>query len=83
MTNCSSGCPQPGSHATYGECLRAKGLGVELNGGANRRWDAELDLYRSARLQGIQPATTMTRDIRAALDASDTLGRPYDAAAGV
>lgn len=79
MDNCSSGCAAPGTHSSYGECLRSKGVGLELHGGANRRWDAELDLYRSARLQGVQPATTRTPDIRRALDASDRLGKPFDA----
>ena len=34
-----------------------------------KRWDAELDLYRSARKQGIQPDGTKTSKIMAALKA--------------
>lgn len=44
-----------------------------------KKWDKELDLYRSARKQGIQPASTGTRDIRRAIDASNTVGAAYDA----
>ena len=44
-----------------------------------KKWDKELELYRSARAQGIQPSSTKTRDIRKALDVSDKTGRAFDA----
>lgn len=77
------GCPC-GTHATYGAHLRAKKIAVTAcasakgrDATANKRWNRELDLYASARAQGIQPDSTKTPDIRSALDHSDRLGRAY------
>ena len=50
-----------------------------LDYSAQKRWDKELDLYKSARAQGIQPASTRTRDIRKALEISDKTGKAFDA----
>lgn len=44
---------------------------------SQKKWDAELDLYASARRQGIQPETTKAGGIRAALDWSEKTGKPY------
>lgn len=44
---------------------------------AQKKWDAELDLYKSAIAQGIQPETTKTSGIRAAIDWSEKTGKPY------
>jgi hypothetical protein len=44
---------------------------------AQKRWDKELDLYASARKQGIQPDTTSTRSSQAALDWSERTGKAY------
>lgn len=41
--------------------------------------DRELDAYRSARKDGIQPKSTKMKDITAAVRASDTLGRAVSA----
>lgn len=41
--------------------------------------DRELDAYRTARRQGIQPKTTKLKDINAAVRASDVLGRAVKA----
>lgn len=41
--------------------------------------DRELDAYRTARRQGIQPRTTKLKDINAAVRASDVLGRAVKA----
>lgn len=43
---------------------------------ANER---ELDAYRTARKDGIQPRSTKMRDIQAAVKASDVLGRAVKA----
>lgn len=45
-------------------------------------WNAELKEYRDARSQGIQPATTKTRDIRAAVALSNAVDKPFDATTG-
>jgi hypothetical protein len=42
-----------------------------------RRWDYELDLYRQARAQGIQPDSTNLNDINKALRLSDETGARY------
>jgi hypothetical protein len=71
---------------TFGECIRAKGLRVGFcrsAAGIDRTMDTrvkkELELYASARRQGIQPAGTKTSQIRHALDASDKSGVAYNA----
>lgn len=79
------GCGE--GHETFGQCLRAKSLKIEgcrsATGGPDRTrqkaWDAELQSYRDARAQGIQPATTRTRDIRRAVEISDRRGSAFDA----
>ena len=47
------------------------------NNWTNKKWDKELDLYRSARAQGIQPDGTTTAKVQQALDASDKAGTAY------
>lgn len=44
---------------------------------AQKKWDAELDLYASARRQGIQPETTQAAGIRASIDWSERTGKAY------
>lgn len=86
---CTSGCPTPGAHASWGECARAKGSRVlyanSASGGdysQQKAWDAELDSYREAKSQGIQPASTRMRDIRLATDLSDAAGVAVDMGRG-
>lgn len=76
--------------ATYGEYLRSKNIKIEgcrSHIGRDRsfykRNQAELDLYASARKQGVAPAGTKTAQIREALDISDRTGRAYNAATDV
>ncbi len=44
-----------------------------------KKWDSELQAYRDARDQGIQPAGTTRKLIESAVKASDTMGRAYNA----
>jgi hypothetical protein len=44
-----------------------------------RKWEGELQAYRDARKQGIQPAGTTMEKIVAAEKASENLGRAYNA----
>jgi len=44
-----------------------------------KKWNAELNLYKSAREQGIQPAGTSTKKVQEAIDASNKVGKAYDA----
>ena len=81
---CRSGCPTQ-DHASWGECARAANLRVAfcgVGGGdatKQKKWDAELQSYRDARAAGIQPATTRSKDIKAAVALSDKAGRAFDA----
>jgi len=80
---CTSGCKTK-NHASYAECLKDKGVRTYLaspskglDGTRQKRWDAELGLYRHARKQGIQPDSTNRPDIEKALKLSDMRGAAY------
>lgn len=81
---CRSGCPTQ-DHASWGECARAASLRIAycgIGGGdatAQKKWDKELDSYKAARRQGIQPRTTKTRDVRAAVEVSNIVGSAFQA----
>jgi hypothetical protein len=82
-TNCSSGCPTQ-DHTSWGECIRSKSLRLSHDGkidniDAQRKWDKELDSYRSAVSQGIEPESTRTKDIKAAVRWSENHGVAYSA----
>jgi hypothetical protein len=72
-------------------CFGCKAIGLQMNSGdassqkqtSNKKWDSELDAYRSARAQGIQPAGTSMAHIKAAVEASDTMGQAYDAGTAI
>lgn len=67
-------------HESYGACCRASGVHASrVDVTREKRWQQELAEYRTARAYGAQPASTRLADTRLALDASDRLGRPYDA----
>lgn len=80
--NCTSGCKTK-DHDSWGSCVRAKHAVVAYSGigggdaTAQKRWDNELQAYRDARSQGIQPDGTTFGKIHAALDASDRAGKAY------
>ena len=52
---------------------------VIASGTSQKKWNSELEAYRSARAQGIQPNGTKRKQIQAAHDASEKLGTAYDA----
>lgn len=82
MGKCSSGCPTQ-NHKTFGECMRSKNLNLNpnlSNTGASKAWDAELDAYRNARRQGIQPAGTTMQKIREADEISQRTGVAFKGA---
>ncbi|MFF4019992.1 hypothetical protein [Streptomyces sp. NPDC001843] len=80
---CRTGCPTPGKHKSWGECARSANLRVAycgIGGGdatEQNKWDQELELYRSARRQGIRPDGTKTSQIMRAIKASDAIGAAY------
>lgn len=81
---CSSSCPTPGAHSTYGECMRAKGVRVDTEGmtaarKAQSTYDAGLTAYADAKRQGIQPANTSKAAADAAIIASNETGRAFQA----
>jgi hypothetical protein len=47
-------------------------------GMTKKAWDKELDFYKDARKQGIQPESTSRAAVERALTASETLGKAYD-----
>jgi hypothetical protein len=74
------------THDKYVEgCFACKLTTLQLNTGdanggrdmSQKKWDKELDLYRTARKQGIQPEGTTTAKIQKALDVSDKTGHAY------
>jgi hypothetical protein len=72
------------------DCFGCKAKGLVLatgdaagniiaSGTTQKKWDKELQLYRDAKAQGVQPAGTSTKAIRSALEASEVLNKPYNA----
>lgn len=85
MSNCTSGCLTR-DHQSYSDCLKAKGLRVAYCNSAGgydlttqKKWDGELDAYREARRQGIQPASTKRDAVDRAVAISDATGTAYQA----
>ena len=66
-------------------CFGCKGLTLQMNSGdakrdiPDKKWNAELQAYRDARAQGIQPAGTTMRHVQEAHRASEVLGKAYNA----
>ena len=81
---CRTGCPTQ-NHESWGDCLRASN--IQMNTGdansnkatSGKKWNSELDAYANARSQGIQPAGTSMKHIIEAHNASENLGRAYNA----
>lgn len=76
------------AHPEYVEgCFGCKGLTLSMNAGdadsrktmTNKKFNREIDAYKEARAQGIQPAGTSMQKIQEAVKASETLGRAYNA----
>ena len=86
---CASSC-RTQDHASYGECLRSKRVattGLESTNPSfstdrQKKWNAELDMYESARRQGIQPEGTTRPKIEKAMRISQETGQAFRADAG-
>lgn len=70
LNACRSGCPTPGIHLTYAECLRAAGTRVAYTNSVNgwdyskqKRWDGELERYRTLSKSGLEPEGTTHRQM--------------------
>lgn len=69
------------------DCFGCKALGLQMNTGdansnlrvSSKKWDKELQAYRDARAQGIQPAGTSMKKIQEAVRISNETGKAYGA----
>ena len=67
------------------ECFMCRVSTVSMNAGdaksgvdmGAKKVNKELDLYREARKQGIQPDSTKTKDIQKAIEVSNITGHAY------
>lgn len=79
--SCSSNCTTK-DHRTFGECLRAKNLQLNPNlfdTGASKAWDRELEDFRDAKSQGINPHGTTRAKIDEAVRISNETGVAFGA----
>lgn len=74
---CRTGCRER-NHRSYAECLRSAGVGVNLSVTPNNPWDKDVDRYKAARAEGIQPDGTSRRAVEEAVAFSDRFGTAYD-----
>lgn len=72
--NCSSACVTK-DHETFGECMRSKSLRVAYCAShkgqdytAQKRWDAELNDFATAKANGIRPEGTTREKINKAYE---------------
>ena len=78
---CRSGCPTQ-DHESWGACARESVRFTPFwseNSKLNHDWHGELDEYKAAREQGIQPASTKRKDIREAVAISQATDTAFDA----
>ena len=82
---CSSSCLTQ-DHESWGACVRSKNLksavsipGKDYDRSGQKSWDRRIDSYKQARSEGIQPASTKSSDIAAAVKTSDATGTAYKA----
>jgi hypothetical protein len=78
--SCTSGC-RTRNHATWGECVRDKGLQIgDINGRPkNKAFDSEQQAYYDARKQGVQPASPLKKDVDRAMRISQADGEAWRA----
>lgn len=78
---CSTGCPTPGAHSSWGECVRSKR--VQLSDitahQTNQAIYTASDLYRSAREDGLQPERVSVAAVMKARRVTETTGVPFRA----
>lgn len=72
--NCSANCPTK-DHATWGECQRAKGIKIAYCAShkgsdytAQKKWDKELNDFRTAKENGLNPEGTTRAKIEKAYE---------------
>lgn len=76
--------PVDHSNCNWNPCFGCKAKGLQFNAGdatrdiSDKKWTAELNAYKDARAQGIQPGGTTMAHIEAAYTASENLGKAYN-----
>jgi hypothetical protein len=80
---CSSTCPTQ-DHPSLGACIRDKGVRVGwansasgLDATSEKKWDKDLDFYRDARRQGVQPSGTSRDQVDRAMRISEATGTAF------
>lgn len=79
---CSSACPTPGVHRSYGECLRSKNLQIgdlKESHVINKRGEADLQAYADAKRAGIQPSGIDRASVDRAVRISEADGTAFNA----
>lgn len=77
---CTSSCLTPGSHKSWGQCLRAKNIQIgDLGHGVRKQWDSDLQAYDNARRAGIQPSGLERPAVDRAVRISEAEGTAFDA----
>jgi hypothetical protein len=67
------------------DCFGCKVKTLQMNAGdatraiSDKKWTGELNAYKEARAQGMQPAGTTRQHVEAAHKASEVLNQPYNA----
>lgn len=86
QSTCRTGCITK-DHESYAACLRDGAARVAYANSAKnqdytaqKKWDKELDAYRAARAEGIQPEGTKMAHIEAAKRISDATGTAFQGA---
>lgn len=75
---CRTGCPTQ-DHASWGECASAANIGVAsatMQAWAHgpvtqKRWQSDIDYYKSARRQGLSPARSDRATVQRAFEAAE------------
>lgn len=87
-SKCSSGCPTPGLHRSYGECLRSKNvapmaIAPDHDHKSMNQWDKDLTAYKDARDAGLQPTATTAASAEMAYRTTDAMhGVAFDGSNG-
>lgn len=79
--SCTSGCPTPGLHSSWGECLRSKRVQIDNIAGhmQTKKFEKDQQAYYDARKSGIQPASPLRPDVDRAVRISEKDGEAWRA----
>lgn len=76
---CSTGCPTPGAHKSFGECLRNKGIQIaDVDARVvNNTVYRDQNEYAEARAEGMQPDGIGGQHVAFARKVTELTGTPY------